>query len=69
MRLFMSVPMTPSSAASDPGCRRYRCFLTAALVRSFEEKNIPLSSQQFIAGVVDTGNYSFPPEIVDTGQK
>ncbi len=62
MHLFMEVSKTPSTAASDPGSRRYHCLLTEAAlflprVSQFCRKDRPLSSQQFTAGV-----NIFPPE-------
>ncbi len=49
---------------SDPGGRRYccllwRCSFSCHTVCSFWRKNRPLLSQQFIAGVVDTGKNCF----------
>jgi hypothetical protein len=79
MRLFMVVPMTPSTAASDPVGQRDCCLLIAAslfLPRGFAilQEEQTLSSQQFIAsekftvGVVDTGE-QFIVSVVDTSDK
>ncbi len=67
MQLFMAIPMTPSAAMSDFIRRKYLRFIPIC------RKNRPLSSiqfitdekfidtgEQFIGGVVDTGDSIFP---------
>jgi hypothetical protein len=62
MQLFMAFPMTPSAAVSDFGSQRYHRFFPI-----FRKKR-PLSSIQFIGGVVDTGE-QFIGGVVDTGKQ
>jgi hypothetical protein len=64
MRLFMVVPMTPSAAESDPGGRRYCCFIVSTVFSP-----LLLTPRNNFSGVSLTPAIKLLPGVVDTGQK
>jgi hypothetical protein len=73
MQLFMAVPMTPSAAVADFGCRRYRRFIPVNFFLSLAASHLKgvlvlVTGNKFIAGVVVTGEKLFS-SVSNTGDK